>query len=441
MKRKYKHILGKIYLVGIFWILLTILVKQIIQYDGNEVQANIAPRRLDQHTIQQNGTISKLVSVQTNATSAKKQDSTVKPTTKLVYVKTNATAAKQQSVIKPTTKSVSVKTNVLPAKILDTVKPKKEHDENDVSFWKQPLDYVPDLSETQNSDKVPYLSHKVASKYLELPNIEYKDKIAILTPLRNAEYALEQYAKQIVNLTYPHALISIYFGEDGSNDKTFEKGNQIVQQLKRRNNFAEVAALKLNISGGIHELVQVRHLKESQQYRREHIALARNRLLRFALKQNKFDYILWIDSDVAEIPPDLVQQMLFAKSDVVATSCLMRSLGYKMKYDRNSWRETNASIKQQSELEPDYLVVEGFGRSLRIALPDLKSEGRVVPLDGVGGCALMIKADCHRSGLQFPEVVYKHHIETEGLAKMARDMGYSVVGLPFVEVFHESTEK
>ena len=82
------------------------------------------------------------------------------------------------------------------------------------------------------------------------------------------------------------------------------------------------------------------------------------------------------------------------------------------------------------------LIVEGYGSTSRIYLPDLRGEGRVVPIDGVGGCTLLVRADCHRNGLDFPETLYKHHIETEGLAKKAKDMGYSVYGLPFVEVYH-----
>ncbi|XP_045202192.2 uncharacterized protein LOC123555664 [Mercenaria mercenaria] len=299
------------------------------------------------------------------------------------------------------------------------------------------LDYIPSVFEAVNHHEVPYISENITKMFLVLPNIKYEEKVAILTPVRNAVRALKRFGEQVGKLTYPHELMSLYFGEDGSIDNTIEIANITAHQLETQRKFHTADVVRLNISGGFHGSDYVRHKPEVQRTRRAHMALARNRLLRFAQDQNKFDHILWIDSDVAELPADLVQQMLFTNSDVVATCCLTKTRGHKMKYDMNSWRETNNSINKLSKLEPDYLVLEGYRKSLRIYLPDLKSEGRVVPLDGVGGCALMVKAKCHRSGLQFPEVVYKHHIETEGLAKMARDMGYSVVGLPFVEVFHE----
>lgn len=91
------------------------------------------------------------------------------------------------------------------------------------------------------------------------------------------------------------------------------------------------------------------------------------------------------------------------------------------------------------------------GTQYRIWLCDLKAEGREVPMYFVGGCSLMIKAACYRKGLKCTEEPYKPvkfklgtegvaeqlSIETEGLAKMARDLGMSVYGLPHLEVFHE----
>jgi mannan polymerase complexes MNN9 subunit len=62
---------------------------------------------------------------------------------------------------------------------------------------------------------------------------------------------------------------------------------------------------------------------------------------------------------------------------------------------------------------------------------------RVIDLDGVGGTALMVKADVHRDGAMFPAFPFYHLVETEGFAKMAKRLGYSVHGLPdyFVRCF------
>ena len=63
-----------------------------------------------------------------------------------------------------------------------------------------------------------------------------------------------------------------------------------------------------------------------------------------------------------------------------------------------------------------------------------KSEQRdrraIIPLDGVGGTALLVKADVHRDGAMFPPFPFYHLMETEGFAKMARRLGWGCWGLP-----------
>lgn len=73
-----------------------------------------------------------------------------------------------------------------------------------------------------------------------------------------------------------------------------------------------------------------------------------------------------------------------------------------------------------------YLAVEGGDRNL------------VIPLDGVGGTALLVKADVHRDGAMFPPFPFYHLIETEGFAKMAKRLGWQPYGLPNYKVSHFS---
>ena len=55
---------------------------------------------------------------------------------------------------------------------------------------------------------------------------------------------------------------------------------------------------------------------------------------------------------------------------------------------------------------------------------------REIDLDGVGGTALLVKADVHRDGAMFPPFPFYHLIETEGFAKMASRLGWKSYGLP-----------
>jgi mannan polymerase II complex ANP1 subunit len=57
-------------------------------------------------------------------------------------------------------------------------------------------------------------------------------------------------------------------------------------------------------------------------------------------------------------------------------------------------------------------------------------------LDGVGGVSILAKARVFRAGVHFPAFSFERHAETEGFGKMAKRMGFSVVGLPHYTVWH-----
>ena len=62
-----------------------------------------------------------------------------------------------------------------------------------------------------------------------------------------------------------------------------------------------------------------------------------------------------------------------------------------------------------------------------------------VSLDGIGGVSILVKAELHRSGINFPCYAFENQAETEGFAKMAKRAGYEVVGLPNYIVWHVDT--
>lgn len=86
-----------------------------------------------------------------------------------------------------------------------------------------------------------------------------------------------------------------------------------------------------------------------------------------------------------------------------------------------------------------------------------------IPLDGIGGVNILVKADVHRSGtlfslfryslytrytdattlvgINFPCYAFENQAETEGFAKMAKRAGYGVYGLPNYIVWHIDTDE
>ncbi|WAR27608.1 MNN9-like protein [Mya arenaria] len=124
------------------------------------------------------------------------------------------------------------------------------------------------------------------------------------------------------------------------------------------------------------------------------------------------DWVLWIDSDIENVPTDLIQQFLNVSTDVMTVACLVKKNGHTMNYDFNTRRFGDEKCG-------DY------------CLPFLRHEGRVVRLDIVGTSVLMVRSDVHRK-VRFPEV--RERLESEGFAINAKKMGYEIVGLPFVEM-------
>ena len=68
-----------------------------------------------------------------------------------------------------------------------------------------------------------------------------------------------------------------------------------------------------------------------------------------------------------------------------------------------------------------------------------KNKDEEIELDGIGGVNIVVKADVHRAGINFPCYAFENQAETEGFAKMAKRAGYEVYGLPNYVVWHIDT--
>lgn len=105
-------------------------------------------------------------------------------------------------------------------------------------------------------------------------------------------------------------------------------------------------------------------------------------------------------------------------------------------YDFNSWVDSDTAKSLGEKMGKDDILLEGYPematyRTLMayMAQPD-GDASMEVQLDGVGGTALLVKAEVHRDGAMFPAFAFYHLIETEGFAKMASRLGYKSWGLP-----------
>jgi mannan polymerase complexes MNN9 subunit len=126
-------------------------------------------------------------------------------------------------------------------------------------------------------------------------------------------------------------------------------------------------------------------------------------------------------------------------------NCFQRYYNDKKKlderpYDYNSWQESDIAMQMAAKMGPDEILLEGYAEmaTYRTLMAHLSTDGGdknlAIPLDGVGGTALLVKADVHRDGAMFPPFAFYHLIETEGFAKMAKRLGWQPYGLPNYKV-------
>ena len=240
--------------------------------------------------------------------------------------------------------------------------------------------------------------------------------VLILTPVKNAADLVDGYCQRVERLTYPHDEISLGFLESDSHDQTYEALSSRLRALGKKFRRAEIwkkdFGYKLPI--GIH-----RGAEAIQAQRRTILARSRNHLLFHALDDE--EWVLWLDADVIEYPPDIIQRLLATGKEIVQPHCVVDYGGET--FDKNAWRRPRPS-----------------------APGDLRAEGDLVELDAVGGTMLLVRADLHREGLIFPAFPYglansrirgnRGELETEGLGIMARDMGYQCWGMPNLEIRH-----
>jgi peptide chain release factor subunit 1 len=240
--------------------------------------------------------------------------------------------------------------------------------------------------------------------------------VLILTPVKDAAECIPGYFDLLARLSYSHAAISVGLLESDSVDTTFRDIQERLPSLRSR--FRRVGLWKRDFGYRIPPGLP-RWAPEIQVERRTVLAKSRNHLLFHALDDE--DWVLWIDVDVIEYPPDLIERLLATGKEILQPHCVLDYGGPT--FDLNGWRDHG-----------------------RLHLHHLRDEGELVELDAVGGTVLLVRADLHRDGLIFPAFPYglpnarirgsEGELETEGLGIMAHDMGHTCWGMPSFEVRH-----
>ncbi len=249
--------------------------------------------------------------------------------------------------------------------------------------------------------------------------------VLILTPVKNGAADIPTYLHNLRTLDYPHDKLAIAFLEGDSTDGSYDLLAGAVPGLD-----AEFRSARLfREDTGYHSELP-RWAPSQQRQRRGAISQSRNALLMHALGDEP--WVLWIDVDLEAYPVDVLRHLLAVGKDIVVPHCVLpdgRTFDlntFKLKPGAATWDWTPYLV--DGILQPPL----GFGRYY---LGDFDGED-MVELDSVGGTMLLVRADVHRHGAIFPAVPYRGLVDTEGFAALARDMGHSSWGLPWLTIQH-----
>ncbi|RMZ74733.1 hypothetical protein DV737_g5793, partial [Chaetothyriales sp. CBS 132003] len=279
------------------------------------------------------------------------------------------------------------------------------------------------------------------------------EKVLILTPLARF---YDEYWANLLHLSYPHEHISLGFitpktKEGNAATAALQAAIQKTQSGPEELRFQSVTILRQDFEPPLaSQSESARHELKVQKERRAAMARARNSLL-FTTIGPATSWVLWLDSDIVETPSTLIQDLASIDKPIVVPNCFQRYKNDKDEdavrpYDYNSWVDTESARSLLRKLDADEILVEGYAemptyRTLMAMLYDPamrhpKDAWEIMELDGVGGTALMVKAEVHRDGAMFPPFPFYHLIETEGFAKMAKRLGYQSYGLINYLVYH-----
>ncbi|RYO80454.1 hypothetical protein DL766_001310 [Monosporascus sp. MC13-8B] len=301
-------------------------------------------------------------------------------------------------------------------------------------------------------DRPPVTRYNLNNVTITADPIGNEEKVLILTPMARF---YQGYWDNLLKLDYPHHLINLGFilpkNKEGNAATTaLQAAITKAQKGPVEKRFKSIVIERQDFDAPLASQEESeRHKMANQKARRAAMARARNSLL-FTTLGLETSWVLWLDADIIETPPTLIQDLAAHNKPIIAPNCFQRYTNSETgklderPYDFNNWQDSPTAQEIASKMGPDDIILEGYSematyRALMAYMADAKEPRDLeVPLDGVGGTALLVRADVHRDGAMFPPFPFYHLIETEGFAKMAKRLGWQATGLPNYKVMLSS---
>lgn len=150
-----------------------------------------------------------------------------------------------------------------------------------------------------------------------------RERVLILTPLRDASYYLAQHFDLLSQLTYPHDLIDLAFLVGDTTDDTMAVLAKELERIQQNKEIAFRSAMIVEKDFGVQvsQKVEDRHSFAAQGPRRKAMGRARNYLLSAALKP-EHSWVIWRDVDIKDSPNTIIEDFVAHDVDILVPSKL-----------------------------------------------------------------------------------------------------------------------
>ena len=110
-----------------------------------------------------------------------------------------------------------------------------------------------------------------------------------------------------------------------------------------------------------------RHRLDHQKARRSTLSVARNSLLLTTLAPH-ISWVLWLDSDIIETPPTIIQDLTGHNKDIIVANAYQKYTDENGKqqeraYDFNSWIDSDIAQELAAKMKDDDVLFEGTASS------------------------------------------------------------------------------
>jgi hypothetical protein len=160
---------------------------------------------------------------------------------------------------------------------------------------------------------------------------ERKERVLLLTPLKDAAPYLSKYFELLAELTYPHDLIDLAFLVGDTSDSTLAILASELDRIQRRPDnipFHSATVVQKDFNYKLSQTVEERHSFAAQGPRRKAMGRARNYLLATALKP-EHSWVYWRDVDIVDSPKAILEDFIAHDRDILVPSECRREHVYE----------------------------------------------------------------------------------------------------------------